>query len=91
LGVDPFFFKVIFSGTGFASRECGENSMDKKKLKEFPLQAIDREKDKIIGWSKAIAGKPELGYKETQTAELIRSAIDRPGTAHPWRDRGNRW
>ena len=50
--------------------------MDKKKLKESALQAIEREKSKIIGWSEAIAGKPELGYKETQTAELIRSAFD---------------
>ena len=49
--------------------------MDKKKLKDSAIQAIDREKDKIIGWSKAIAAKPELGYKETQTAELIRSAF----------------
>ena len=49
--------------------------MDKKKLKESVCQIIEQEKSKIIGWSKAIAGKPELGYKETQAAELIRSAF----------------
>jgi amidohydrolase len=53
--------------------------MDKMKLKESVCQAIEQEKEKIIGWSKAIAAKPELGYKETQTAELIRSAFDSLG------------
>src|SRR5512139_1043552 len=47
--------------------------MDKKNLKESVCRFIEQEKGKIVGWSKAIAAKPELGYKETQTAEFIRS------------------
>jgi len=49
--------------------------MDKENLKESVCQIIEQEKSKIIGWSKDIAGKPELGYKETQAAELIRAAF----------------
>jgi amidohydrolase len=49
--------------------------MDKTQLKESVCRAIEGEKAKIIGWAKEIAGKPELGYKETQTAELIRGAF----------------
>jgi amidohydrolase len=49
--------------------------MDKAKLKESVCRVIEQEKGKIMAWSKAIAGKPELGYKETQTAELIRDAL----------------
>jgi amidohydrolase len=49
--------------------------MDKAKLKESVCRVIEQEKGKILAWSKAIAGKPELGYKETQTAELIRAAL----------------
>jgi amidohydrolase len=49
--------------------------MDKKNLKEFACRVIEQEKEKIMGWSKAIAGKPELGFKETETAELIRAAF----------------
>ncbi len=49
--------------------------MDKKQLKEMVCRVVEQEKEKIIGWSKAIAGKPELGYKETRTAELIRAAF----------------
>jgi hypothetical protein len=44
-------------------------------LKESACRVIEQEKERIIGWSKAIAGKPELGYKENQTAELIRTAF----------------
>ena len=50
--------------------------MDKKRLKELVCRTIEQEKAKIIACAKAIASKPELGYKETQTAELIRSAFD---------------
>jgi amidohydrolase len=49
--------------------------MDKEKLKDQVCRFIEQEKEKIIGWSKAIAGKPELGFKETKTAELIRAAF----------------
>jgi len=45
--------------------------MDKEKLKDQACRFIDQEKGKIIGWSRAIADKPELGFKETNTAELI--------------------
>ena len=50
--------------------------MDKKNLKESVCRVIEQEKGKILGWAKEIGGKPELGYKETQTAELIRSAFN---------------
>ena len=53
--------------------------MEKEKLKESALRGIEGEKEKIIGWAKAIAARPELGYKETQTAELIRSAFEALG------------
>jgi amidohydrolase len=49
--------------------------MDKEKLKDQVCRFIEQEKEKIIGWSKEIAGKPELGFKETKTAELIRAAF----------------
>jgi len=49
--------------------------MDKENLKESVCQIIEQEKSEIIGWSKAVAGKPELGFKETETAELIRGAF----------------
>jgi amidohydrolase len=49
--------------------------MDKEKLKDQVCRFIEQEKEKIMGWSKAIAGKPELGYKETETAEFIRAAF----------------
>jgi len=57
--------------------------MDKKKLKESALQAIEREKSKIIGWSEAIAGKPELGTKKPRRRTLIRSGFRRPGSTPP--------
>ena len=50
--------------------------MDKKNLKESVCRVIEQEKTRIIGWAKEIGGKPELGYKETRTAELIRSAFN---------------
>ncbi len=46
--------------------------MDKKKLKDLVCQSIEQEKEKIIGWAKEIASKPELGFKETRTSEFIR-------------------
>jgi amidohydrolase len=49
--------------------------MDKKKMKESVCRVIEREKGKIIAWAKEIGGKPELGYKETRTAALIRDAF----------------
>lgn len=49
--------------------------MDKNNLKESVCRIIEKEKDKIIDWSKSIAGKPELGFKETKTAELIRAVF----------------
>lgn len=49
--------------------------MEKKRLKEQACRFIEQEKEKIIGWSKAIAGKPELGFKETETAEFIRAVF----------------
>ena len=51
--------------------------MDKEKLKMQVCQFIEQEKEEIIGWAKAIAGDPELGYKETRTAALIRDEIGR--------------
>ena len=49
--------------------------MDKKNLKDSVCRIIEKEKEKIVAWSKAIAGKPELGFKEKQTAELVRAAF----------------
>ena len=49
--------------------------MTKEKLKELVCRLIDGNRDKIIGWAKAIASKPELGFKEVKTAELIRSVL----------------
>jgi hypothetical protein len=74
-GLTLIFFNGIFSSIVHYPRRCRETSMDKTKLKESVCQAIEQEKEKIIGWSKAIAGKPELGYKEMQTAEFIRTAF----------------
>ena len=49
--------------------------MDKKNLKESVCRIIEQEKSKIIAWSKAIVGKPELGFKETETGEFLRAAF----------------
>ncbi len=49
--------------------------MDREKLKDAICQVIEQQKETILGWAKEIARKPELGYKECKTSELIRSAF----------------
>ncbi len=45
--------------------------MNEQKLKAAVCRCIDENRDAIIGWAEAIAAKPELGFKEHQTAQLI--------------------
>ncbi len=49
--------------------------MDREKLKVAICRTIEQEKERIVGWAKEIAGNPELGYKESKTSGLIRSAF----------------
>jgi len=49
--------------------------MNKDTLKQSVCRCIDENRDRIIGWSQEIAAHPELGYKETRTAALVRDAL----------------
>jgi amidohydrolase len=49
--------------------------MDPNTLKANVCRCIEDRKETIIGWAKKIADRPELGFKEKNTAELIRSAF----------------
>jgi amidohydrolase len=53
--------------------------MDKKTLKDSVCQTIENEKEKIIGWAREIAAKPELGFKENATSALIRTVFEELG------------
>lgn len=49
--------------------------MNKDMLKQLACRFIDENREKIIGWAKEIAAHPELGFKETRTAVLVRDAL----------------
>lgn len=59
-------------------------AMDINELKEKVLLAIDENADRIIEIGEKIAKKPELGYKESATSELVKSEFERLGI--PFRD-----
>ena len=50
--------------------------MDKETLKERVLQVIDSNKDHIIDIGETIMKRPELGFKETETAELVKGEFE---------------
>jgi amidohydrolase len=49
--------------------------MNKDIVKQSACRFIDENRGKIIGWAKEIDRHPELGFKETKTAELVSSAL----------------
>ncbi|MBP1712676.1 MAG: amidohydrolase [Deltaproteobacteria bacterium] len=49
--------------------------MNKDILKQSACHFIDENREKIIGWAREIDRHPELGFKETKTAELVSSAL----------------
>jgi amidohydrolase len=49
--------------------------MNKDVGKQLACRFIDEKRDQIIFWANEIAAHPELGFKETKTADLIRSAL----------------
>jgi amidohydrolase len=49
--------------------------MDKDLCKQLACRFIDEKRDQIISLANEIAAHPELGFKETRTAELIRSTL----------------
>jgi len=52
------------------------------ELKKAALAAIDANRDRIIAIGKQIFANPELGYKETKTAALVREVFDELGLAY---------
>ncbi len=53
--------------------------MSRKALKERVLKAIDGRAEEIIGIGDAIWRKPELGYKEFETAKLVEQKYEEAG------------
>src|SRR5512139_2434230 len=49
--------------------------MNKDILKQSACRFIDENREKIIGWAKEIDRYPELGFKETKTAQLVESVL----------------
>ena len=49
--------------------------MNKDIVKQSACRFIDENREKIIGWAKEIDRHPELGFKETKTAELVSSTL----------------
>ena len=49
--------------------------MNRDILKQSACRFIDENREKIIGWAKEIDRHPELGFKETKTAELVSSTL----------------
>jgi amidohydrolase len=49
--------------------------MNKDLVKQSACRFIDENREKIIGWAKEIDRHPELGFKETKTAELVSSTL----------------
>ena len=45
--------------------------MDKNRLKQLIIKAIDDNKDKILELGQRIYDKPEYGYKEYETTETV--------------------
>jgi len=50
--------------------------MDKDILKQTVCRFIDENREKMISWAREIDRNPELGFKETKTAELISSVFE---------------
>ncbi|MCL2857741.1 MAG: amidohydrolase [Oscillospiraceae bacterium] len=57
----------------------------KKQLKEMAIQAIERNRDKIIAYGDSIFDEPELGYKEYKTAKKTKKVFEELGI--PYRDK----
>src|SRR6056297_3596951 len=53
--------------------------MDAKALKGKICEAIDENRDRIIGIGREIFSNPELGYKEFKTTELVAKEFARLG------------
>ena len=49
--------------------------MNREQLKKSVCAAIDDRRDDIIGIAKRMNGHPELGYKETRTAALVKKEL----------------
>ena len=43
------------------------------------IEAIDRRREDIIGYGRAVLEHPELGYRETQTSALVQDVFGRMG------------
>ena len=55
--------------------------MSAEQLKKSVLEAIDRRAEEITGIGDAIWKKPELGYKEFETAKLVEQKYKEMGWA----------
>jgi amidohydrolase len=53
--------------------------ISKDELKKRAIEAIDKNRDKIIEIGDSIFAEPELGYKEFKTAEKVKKALDEMG------------
>jgi amidohydrolase len=56
--------------------------MDRQAMKEAVCSAIDRRRDEIIGVGEAIMDRPELGFKEWNTAERVSEVFTQLGLPH---------
>lgn len=54
----------------------------KQELKALAIDAIDKNRDKIVALGDSIFGEPELGYKEFKTAAKIKAVFDELGYSY---------
>lgn len=48
---------------------------EKERLKQVVCDAVDRHRDRVVGVGEAIMDEPELGFKETKTAQRVQQVF----------------
>ena len=51
--------------------------MTKQELKELACKAIDKKAEEIIAIGEKILAHPEMGYREFDTAALVKSELEK--------------
>ena len=52
---------------------------DRARLKAAVCDAVDRRRERVVGFGEAVMDAPELGFKETQTAARVREVFTEAG------------